>query len=354
MVSGTHLSPEFGLTVHGLEEGGFPPADRIEMLVSSDTPEGTGLSMGLGLQGFARSFARSRPDLLVVLGDRFEMFCAALAALPFRIPVAHIHGGEVTEGAMDDNLRHAMTKLSHLHFVSTADHGRRLERMGEEPWRITVAGALGLDNLEGLRLLSRGELEKRIGMEFAADPVLVTFHPATLDEEDPGFQTEELLAVLAGCERPLIFSRPNADPRSRLILEKIRAFASGRSNVKVAETLGTDVYFSLMATAAAMVGNSSSGLIEAPSFGLPVVNVGNRQRGRTRGANVIDADPRRESVAHALRRALDPAFRRSLKGAVNPYRPKPSASACIVGVLAEIVWNQRLIHKKFYEPGPEQ
>jgi UDP-hydrolysing UDP-N-acetyl-D-glucosamine 2-epimerase len=248
---------------------------------------------------------------------------------------------------MDDALRHAMTKLSHLHFVSTAAHGRRLERMGEEPWRITVSGAPGLDNLEGLPLLSRAALEKRVGMVFPSDPVLVTFHPATLEEEDPALQAEELLAALAGCGRPLIFTRPNADPRGKGVLEKVRAFVQGRSDARLVENLGTEAYFSLMASAAAMAGNSSSGIIEAPSFGLPVVNVGTRQEGRTRGANVIDAAPRREAIAAALRRALDPDFKRSLKDAPNPYRGKSPAAEAIARVLTEVPLDQRLIRKKF-------
>ncbi|MBL8024237.1 MAG: UDP-N-acetylglucosamine 2-epimerase (hydrolyzing) [Elusimicrobia bacterium] len=332
-----------------LELGGIQIDEQIKSFPSSDTYEEVGLSLGLGVQGFSRSFALNRPDLLVVMGDRFEMFAAAIAALPFRLPVAHIHGGEITEGAMDDAIRHAMTKISHIHFASTVEHGRRIERMGEEPWRIIVSGSPGLDHLNTIQMLSPRDLEHRLNINGIKQSLLVTFHPATLEEEDPARQIDEILASLANSGRPLIFTSPNADPRGKVIFKRIQEFALSRQNVYVAKTLGTQVYFSLMAVCAAMVGNSSSGLIEAPSFSLPVVNVGSRQRGRTQAKNVINVDPDRESIGEGLRCALAPTFRSALRGLTNPYRPCTSASEQIVRGLMDVPLDQKLIQKKFYD-----
>ncbi|HLO69114.1 MAG TPA: UDP-N-acetylglucosamine 2-epimerase, partial [Holophaga sp.] len=209
-VTGMHLSPEFGLTVRAIEADGFPILDRVEMLLGSDTPEGVALSMGLGVQGFARSFGRSRPDLLVVLGDRFEMIAAALAALPFLLPVAHIHGGEITEGAMDDSLRHAITKLSHLHFATTADHARRIRQLGEPGERVFHCGAPGLDHLLDLDWLDDAELERRIGTPLVPGLLLATFHPVTLEYQDTERQVEAFLGALHDAGAPVVFTLPNA------------------------------------------------------------------------------------------------------------------------------------------------
>lgn len=327
--AGMHLAPEFGSTVKDIEADGFRVAERIEMLLSSDTPEGIAKSMGLGLMGFAQAFGRFRPDLLLVLGDRFEMLSAALAALPFNIPVAHIHGGEVTEGAIDDSMRHAITKLSHLHFASTEEHARRIRQLGEEPWRIQVSGAPSLDNLRDIHFLERPELEKRLGMLLKEAPLLVTYHPVTTEVDQTGFQIRELLAALEDNERPLVFTLPNADTAGREIIDAIRVFVTSRSKARLVENLGTQAYFSLMRQAAAMVGNSSSGLLEAASFQLPVVNIGSRQKGRTRGLNVIDTDNTRDGILAGLHRALDPVFRQSLVGSRNPYQGEASAAAII-------------------------
>ncbi len=206
IVSGMHLSPEFGLTARAIEADGFEINDCVEMLLSSDTPEGISKSMGLGLIGFAQSYACFRPDILLVLGDRFEMHAAALAALPFKIPVAHIHGGEITEGAIDDALRHSITKLSHLHFVSTEEYARRVIQMGEEPWRVIVSGAPSLDNLFNLALLERQELQARFGLFLERDPLLVTYHPVTLEYEQTEWQVNELLAALQAFDLPVVFT----------------------------------------------------------------------------------------------------------------------------------------------------
>jgi len=219
-VTGSHLSANFGRTVDAILADGFVVSDSVEMLLSSDTPEGITKSIGLGIIGFAQSYARLKPDLLLVLGDRFEMHAAALAALPFNIPVAHIHGGERTEGAFDESLRHSMTKLSHLHFVATEEYARRVEQLGEEPWRVMISGAPGLDNLASVPLLGTAELESRYGISFAAPPLLVTFHPVTLEHEQTQWHITELLAALQQFGKPVVFTLPNADTRGRLVAKR--------------------------------------------------------------------------------------------------------------------------------------
>lgn len=348
LVSGMHLAPEFGLTVRAIEAEGLEIAERLEMLLSSDTAQGVAKSLGLGVQAFAQSFARERPDLLVVLGDRFEMYAAALAALPFAIPVAHLFGGELTLGAIDDALRHSMSKLSHLHFVATEEFGRRVVQLGEEPWRVTVCGALSLENLDNLRLLSPQELSSQLGISMETPPLLVTYHPVTLEYQQAAWQMAELLAALEELGHPVIFTLPNADTSGRQLAAQVRAFVSEHDWSHMVEDLGTLRYFSLMSMATAMVGNSSSGLVEAPSFRLPVVNVGNRQAGRTRGANVIDVGYDRREISAGLALALDPAFRQSLSQSANPYyRPRPSA--IIAESLATSELNQRLLSKRFWD-----
>ncbi len=350
IVGGMHLSPEFGHSVDAIERDGFPIGDRVEMLLSSDTALGTAKSMGLGVIGFAESYARKRPDILVAMGDRFEMHAAVLAALPFGIPVAHIHGGEVTSGAIDDALRHGITKLSHLHFPATQEYANRIVRLGEEPWRVTVSGAPSLDNLATIELLDREALTARFGIPFDPSLLLVTFHPVTLELERTPAQIAALLASLDTIGRPIVFTLPNADPGGRLVAEEIRGFVAGHESAHVLDNLGTQAYFSLMNVAAAMVGNSSSGIIEAASFGLPVVNLGNRQAGRTRGANVIDvaADENAVAIVAAIERATDPGFRRTIAGKSNLYG-SGGAAETIVARLRDVPLGAELLQKRFHD-----
>jgi UDP-N-acetylglucosamine 2-epimerase (non-hydrolysing)/GDP/UDP-N,N'-diacetylbacillosamine 2-epimerase (hydrolysing) len=348
IVSGMHLSPEFGNTVSLIREDGFAVGDSVEMPLSSDTPCGIAKSMGTGTAGYAESFSRIRPDILVVLGDRFEMHAAALAALPFKIPVAHIHGGELTFGAIDDALRHCITKLSHLHFPATEEYARRVIQMGEEPWRVTVSGAPGLDHLTSLELLDRETLERRFHLRLDAPPLLCTFHPVTLEFEDTGRQIAELLAALEPVMDPIVFTMPNADTGGRMVLGRVREFAGRKANAYFVENLGTQAYFSLMKMASAMIGNSSSGIIEAASFRLPVVNVGNRQAGRFRGRNVIDTGCTRAEIAAALSLAQNGEFRASLAGLENPYG-RGRAAETIVRRLKEEALGDGLLIKRFFD-----
>jgi UDP-hydrolysing UDP-N-acetyl-D-glucosamine 2-epimerase len=350
IVAGMHLAPEFGLTARQIEAEGWRIDRRVECLLSSDTGLGMAKSLGLAVMGFAEALEGLRPDLLVVLGDRFEMFAAVCAAAPLRLPVAHLHGGELTLGALDDGFRHAMTKLSHLHLVATRAYADRVVRMGEEPWRVTVCGALSLDNLENMRLLPRGELARELDLDLEPPPVLVTYHPETLSDLGPGEQLRELLAALEQLARPVVFTLPNADSGGRELGALIRDFCTAHAWAQVRDNLGTQRYFSLMAASAAMLGNSSSGIIEAPSLGLPVVNVGDRQAGRVRGAGVLDAPCRRSAIGQALAEALDPAFAQGLRGNPNPYRHGGSA-AIILDVLKNAPDRAILLRKGFHD-GP--
>jgi UDP-hydrolysing UDP-N-acetyl-D-glucosamine 2-epimerase len=346
-VSGMHLSPEFGLTVRFVENDGIEIAERLEMLLSSDTPEGIAKSMGLGLIAFGQAFTKYQPDILLVHGDRYEMLAAALAALPFKIPVAHLSGGELTEGAIDDVLRHSITKLSHLHFAATQDYARRIIQLGEEPWRVTVSGESSLDNLRTIRMLSRSELEALYQLQLDGPFLLVTYHPTTLEYEQTEGQIDELLTALAETRLSLIFTLPNADTGNRVIREKLEQFvASNRSSMLVGN-FGQQAYFSMMNLAIAMVGNSSSGIIEATSFQLPVVNVGTRQDGRIRARNVIDVGYSRAEISKGIQQAIDPQFRTSLNGLTNPYG-NGEASFIILERLKSAALGDSLIRKKFY------
>jgi UDP-hydrolysing UDP-N-acetyl-D-glucosamine 2-epimerase len=346
IVSGMHLSPEFGLTIKAIEDDGFEVGERVEMLLSSDTPEGIAKSMGLGTIGFAQAYTRFCPDILIVLGDRFEMFAAALAALPFKIPVAHIHGGEVTRGAIDDTLRHSITKLSHLHFVSTRDYGRRVMQLGEEPWRVAYCGALSLDNLHEVRLLDRRDLVAEFGISLEEEFLLVTYHPVTLEYELTEWQVSELLAALDEYDLPVLFTMPNADTGGRIIRHMIRDFIRTHPVSQAVESLGTQGYFSVMALATAMVGNSSSGIVEAAMFQLPVINIGIRQQGRICGANVIDVGYYKDEIVQGIQRAVSLEFSKRLEHLVNSYGDGHAADR-IVRVLKQIELNDRLLIKAF-------
>ncbi|MEO5374473.1 MAG: UDP-N-acetylglucosamine 2-epimerase [Alphaproteobacteria bacterium] len=348
MVCGMHLAPGFGDTVEDIRAAGFEPSDRIDTLLAADTPAGIAGSMGLGVLGFGQAFAARRPDLLLVLGDRYEMFAAAAAAVPFAIPLAHIHGGETTEGAFDEALRHALTKMSHLHFVATEPYRRRVVQLGEEPWRVHLVGAPGLDNLGQVPLLDDAALMARVGMALDPAPLLVTFHPVTLETEDTGDHATELMAALEALGRPVVFTYPNADTGGRRLIEAIDAYVARHADARAVRSLGTQAYFSLMRRAAAMVGNSSSGVIEAASFGLPVVDIGNRQKGRVRGENVIHAEPERMAIQAAIETATGASFREAVAGMVNPYGDGRAAGR-IIEVLRDVALDRGLVEKRFYD-----
>jgi UDP-hydrolysing UDP-N-acetyl-D-glucosamine 2-epimerase len=343
IVAGAHLAPG-ATTLSGVEEDHFEIAARVEMNAVDDTDAAVACSIGVGVQRFAEAYASSALDALLLLGDRFEMLAAGVAALPFSVPVIHVHGGEITEGAFDERSRHALTKMAHLHFVATARSAERVHQMGEEPWRVRVSGAPGLDELVDFQPLPRTLLERRIGLTLDAPPLLVTFHPATL-EGDSKHQAQTLVDALEGAG-PVVMTAPNADPGSREVLAVLRAFAARSRHAVLVDSLGHHAYLSLMSMSAAMVGNSSSGLIEAPSLALPVVNIGSRQGGRERAANVIDVPVDSAAIRRAIAHAIDPTFRQSLVGMRNPYGDG-RAGQRIADALPGLLARADLLKKRF-------
>jgi UDP-N-acetylglucosamine 2-epimerase (non-hydrolysing)/GDP/UDP-N,N'-diacetylbacillosamine 2-epimerase (hydrolysing) len=348
LVTGMHLSEKFGMTANEIESDGFDIAARVPIPMTGGAAGDISRAIGEGTLGFGEVFQQNKPDILLVLGDRFEILAAVVAALPFRIPIAHLHGGELTFGALDESMRHAITKMSHLHFVATDEYARRVIQMGEEPWRVTVSGAPGLDNLNQIERLSKPDWESRFGATLHDDLLLVTFHPVTLEVDQTDFHIEELLAALESSGFPTLFTMANADPGGQVINTAIESFVQQNENAQLVDNLGTQGYFTAMQHARAMVGNSSSGIIEAPSFGLPVVNIGSRQDGRTRAANVIDVGYNRDSILTAILQANDPAFRDSLRGLTNPYGDG-HATTRIVDKLKSVALDKTLIVKTFHD-----
>ena len=322
IVTGMHLSPEFGLTVREIEKDGFPIAEKVEMLLSSDTETAIATSMGLGMIGFAKAYERLKPDILVVLGDRFEILSAVASAVPFRVPVAHIHGGEATEGVTDELFRHAITKMSHIHFPSNKVYANRIIQMGESSQNVFCFGSPALDNVYKLSLLNREKLFQELGLPQNKKIGVVTYHPVTLEKDTVELHMNELLKALQGFnELYWVFTLPNADVGGRIIIKMINDFISKNSESgKSFTSLGQLKYLSLLKYATVMVGNSSSGIIEAPSFELPVVNITDRQGGRVRAENVID-EPICEAsrISSAINKAISREFRDTLKWLKNPY-----------------------------------
>ena len=334
VVTGMHLAPRFGLTVREIEDDGFTIAERVDIGLDGDSAAATARAMGLGVVGLGDAFERIAPDVVVVLGDRFEVLAAAQAALVARIPIAHIHGGELTEGAFDDSMRHAITKMAHLHFVAGPAHGARVAQLGEAPDRIFEVGALGLDNIARLEPLDRAALEAEIDFRLGAGYLLVTYHPVTLSNDGGARAVEELLSALdAFPDRQVLVTGVNADPGHDRIGSRIAEYASARpERTRVCASLGRRLYLSAMKLCAAVIGNSSSGLIEAPAIGVPTVNLGSRQRGRERAPSVIDCAETRDAIAAAIRKALSPEFRTAFRDAPKAYGT-PGAAARIVRVL---------------------
>lgn len=348
ITTGMHLSPEFGLTYTEIETDGFQIDYKIEMLLSSDTSVGVTKSMGLGMIGFADAFAELKPDLVLVLGDRYEIFAAASAAMIAQIPIAHLHGGETTEGAFDEAIRHSITKMSHLHFVAAEEYRQRVVQLGEDPERVFLVGGLGIDNIRKMKLLDRIELESALDFKLGIKNLLITFHPVTLEQGTAATQMNELLAALDTLEDThLIFTMPNADTEGRTLIQMVEEFVAQHPHAKAYTSLGQLRYLSTIIQIDAVVGNSSSGLAEVPSFNKATVNIGDRQRGRLKAASVIDCTPTRQSIAAALDQVYSSDFQATLNQVHNPYG-EGGASEKVVNTLKNYEFDH-LVKKVFYD-----
>lgn len=349
-VTGMHLSPEFGLTYREIEQDNYPITAKIEMLLSSDTPVGITKSMGVALLGFAEYFETYKPDIAVILGDRYEMLAAASAAMIARIPIAHIHGGETTEGAVDEAIRHSITKMSHLHFASAEEYRDRIIQLGEQPTTVYNVGALGVENIKSVKLLDKKSLEESLDYEFTDNTIMITYHPATLETLTAGEQFRNILNVIdKHKELSVIFSKANSDTDGRIINQMIDDFAAENSDrCKAYTSLGQVRYLSTLQFCAAVVGNSSSGIIEAPSFGIPTVNIGDRQKGRVRAESVIDCGNSVQEIEDALKTALSHEFKDKLADIKNPYE-KAGTSDMIVQTISDALEKGIDIKKKFYD-----
>ena len=349
LVSGSHLSRKFGMTVREIEADGFMVDEKADILKYDDTPSGICKTMGLAIGEYGEALDRLKPDVLVLLGDRYEAFCAAAAAQIQRIPVAHIHGGEITEGLVDEAFRHSITKMAHLHFASCEEYCNRIIQLGEEPSRVFNVGALGIENIRKIDLMSRDELESSMDFRLDKPFFLVTFHPVTLEKATAGVQFEELLAALENFPKhKIIFTKTNADTDGQVINEMINDYAAAHPERCLAvASLGLRRYLSAIKLCDAVVGNSSSGILEAPVFEVPTVNIGDRQKGRIRTKSIIDCEPSQESILAALRQALSDLFRNDLKGLEHPCEKKDTARS-IVQIL-ETIPLKDILKKSFFD-----
>ncbi|XDD45080.1 UDP-N-acetylglucosamine 2-epimerase [Leptospira sp. WS39.C2] len=348
VVTGMHLSPEFGLTYKQIINDGFEIDQKIEMLLSADTSTAITKSMGIGFLGFAETFERLKPDLLIVLGDRYEILSAVASALIFNIPICHIHGGELTYGAYDDAIRHAITKMSNLHFTATDEYRNRVIQMGENPNFVFDVGGLGVDSILKLSILPKEVLEKDLDFTFGKKNLLITYHPETLSSESPSTLFKELLDALSCLEDTnFIFTLPNSDTGGREIISLIESFVSANKNAKSYTSLGQIRYFSCIRYVDAVIGNSSSGLLEVPSFKKGTINIGNRQSGRMKAASVIDTKANKQSILEGIKYLYSKEFQSILATVENPYG-KGNTTENILMVLKNISWDS-LKNKKFYD-----
>jgi GDP/UDP-N,N'-diacetylbacillosamine 2-epimerase (hydrolysing) len=348
IATGMHLSKDFGLTFREIENDGFQINCKIEMLSSDDSPLGIAESMSSGLIGIAKALDKLKPNIVLVLGDRFEIFVSVTAALVAKIPVAHLHGGEVTVGAFDDAFRHGITKMSHLHFVATQEYRNRVIQLGENPNSVFLVGGLGVDSINRLKLLDRKDLEDELNIEFSENNLLITFHPATLDESSISSQMQELLNALTDLKNTtLLFTMPNADTGGQTIIKMISKFVSKNPNSHAFKSLGQLNYFSCIAQVDGVIGNSSSGLLEVPSFKKGTINIGDRQKGRLQARSVINCEPSKHSITDAIHRLYSEEFKDNLISTVNLYG-EGGESARIVQIISTISLEQ-IVKKTFYD-----
>ena len=347
-----HLSPAFGNTIEEIADAKIEVAARVETEPESDQAGDFGRRIGMAVLGFTKELQRLDPDLLLVLGDRYEMLGAALAATGLEIPVAHVHGGELSQGSLDDAMRHSITKLSHLHFVAARPYGERVVQLGEQPERVHVVGAAGIETIKMLELLERDQLAERLGgIELAEPLAAVTFHPASLDPDSAGEQADQLARAIAEAfadRGTVIVTLPNDDPGNAAVRERLLRLAEEQGNVHAFDSLGAVGYLSLLRSADVVIGNSSSAILEAPSFELPAVNVGERQRGRLTADNVISSEPEAGAISDAIAKALDPGFRKGLQGMESPFGDG-EVSARILEAIAAAPDAPELRRKAFHD-----
>lgn len=351
IVSGMHLSPEFGMTYQEIEEDGFEINAKVEMLLSSDSSAGISKSIGLGVIGFADEFQRADLDMLILLGDRYEALSAAICAMVMRIPIAHLHGGELTEGAIDEGIRHSITKMSYLHFTSTEQYRNRVIQLGENPERVFYVGALGVENIKKINLMTKEELERSIHFEIDENTVVVTYHPVTLENNTVEEQFLNLLKVLDRNPKiRMIFTKANADTNGRIVNELIDKYAAQNSERACAfMSLGQKRYLSALKYCRIVIGNSSSGIIEAPSFGKPIINIGDRQKGRICADSVINCGYTQQEIQQAMETALTEEFENKARNCRNPYE-KENTAANIISVIKDYLLNDKIKLKKgFYD-----
>ncbi len=348
IATGMHLSSVFGMTYRDIEEDGFHIDASVEILLSEDTPLGIAESIASGISGCAKAFDHLKPDIILVLGDRFEIFAAATSALVTKIPVAHIHGGESTVGAFDEAFRHSITKMSQVHFVATEEYRRRVIQLGENPMSVNLVGGLGIENINRLKLLGKEELEISLGIKIQSKSLLITYHPVTLENESTEQQMKELLTALSNLNSTtLIFTMPNADTGGSLLTKMIEEFTRKFDNAYAFQSLGQLRYLSCIAQVDGVVGNSSSGLTEVPSFKKGTINIGTRQRGRLQALSVINCPPEAKHISDALKKLYSEDFRSTLDGTINPYG-EGDASNKVVKVLKNVKLTG-IVQKTFYD-----
>ena len=349
-VTGAHLTPEFGMTVREIEADGLPIDKKIEIVLGSDTPVALSKSMGLAMISFGEYFAENPPEALVVLGDRYETLAVCCIALNARIPIFHIHGGETTEGVIDEAIRHSITKMSYLHFTCTETYRRHVIQMGEQPDRGFNVGAMGVENALGVEKMSVAELEASLGISLGENYAVGTFHPVTLENSTAQMQMEEMLAALESHpEITYLFTKANADTDGRVINRLLEAYSQKHNNLYLVDSLGMNRYLNVVRQAKFVIGNSSSGLIEAPSFHVPTINIGDRQRGRIAGETVIHCKPLREDIVRAIDKAISREFLQTIRKTSNPYGDGHTSEK-ILAIIKDFLDNDKIdIKKKFYD-----
>ena len=348
IATGMHLSPEFGSTYQQIERDGFFLNKKVDISLTSDTELAISKSMGLGMIGFADAFNELQPDLIVVLGDRFEIFSAVSAAMIAKKPLAHLHGGEITEGAFDESIRHSITKMSHLHFAATNEYRDRIIQLGEQPNRVFNVGGLGIDNINKLKLLSKSDFENAIDFKLGKKNILVTFHPVTLENFTSKVQFQELLNSIDELKNTrIIFTKANSDTDSRVINSMIETYTSVNDNSIAFTSMGQLIYLSALQCVDAVVGNSSSGLLEAPSFNIATIDIGDRQKGRIKADSVISCLPTQESIGSAFDKAYSEGFQNIVNNTKNPYG-NGGASKAVVDIIKNFDLNE-ILKKTFYD-----